>query len=360
MGRVFEGLGVGGGDAGGGDPAATAAAAAVTIATRDGLSMIGSLLFSSYFKSFFSQNTKSWRYAADMLNNVALAIEVVAPAFPSAFVALLCLSALLRACVGVAAGSTGVVIANHWGEKTSNTAEVNAVNGNQHTLVSLSLLAVTFLINRATRAGIISIHSRFLAGSFVALTLVHIIANLRAMRVLALRSLNVSRVKLLARSFVASRYDEMTPASVARREPLLGLILPRRVQRAFERTQYYAHLAELEERGVFPAEVLKAKLDQYRDMPYCCIAHRGRAYCSFTGSEEPLDRAKGILLAELELRAAKHANVHAHHGVVEDTKARGDELFPQFWAQLEEKGWKTGGEQLLLPQGELGYRRATD
>ena len=107
MSRVFEGLGVG-------NKAAGAAAAAVTIATRDGLSMAGSLAFSSYFKSFFNQNTKSWRLLADLLNNVALAIDVVAPAFPRYFVALLCISALLRACVGVAASSASVVIANHW------------------------------------------------------------------------------------------------------------------------------------------------------------------------------------------------------------------------------------------------------
>ena len=129
--------------------------------------------------------------------------------------------------------------------------------------------------------GLISINSRFLAGSFVALTIVHIIANVRAMRILALRSLNISRVKLLARSFMAGHYDEMTPASVARREPLLGLILPRRVQHMFARTIYYAPLGDLESKGTFPAGLLEIKLHQYRDKNYCCLAHKGRAWCAF-------------------------------------------------------------------------------
>ena len=347
MGRVFEGLGVGL------DGASGAAAAAVTIATRDGLSMVGSLAFSSYFKSFFTQNTKSWRLFADLLNNVALAVEIVAPAFPRYFVALLCLSALFRACVGVAAGSTGVVIANHWGEKSSNTAEVSAVNGNQHTLVSLSCLAVTFLINRATEVGVISINPRLLAGSFVALTLLHIAANVRAMRLLALRTLNVSRVKLLARSFIAGTYDDMTPASVARREPLLWLLLPNKLQAMFARIVYYAPLGELEEAGLLPGGALEAKLHQYRDKPYCSLAYKGRAWCGFTGTETALDRMKALLAAEIELRAS------VDNRAGEDTNVRVDELFPQFMAELRAKGWKTQEAQLLLPRGDVGYRQVS-
>ena len=168
------------------------------------------------------------------------------------------------------------------------------------------------------------------------------------MRILALRSLNISRVKLLARSFMAGHYDEMTPASVARREPLLGLILPRRVQHMFARTIYYAPLGDLESKGTFPAGLLEIKLHQYRDKNYCCLAHKGRAWCAFTGSETALDRAKALFAAEAEIWATPYN---------EDVNARVEELFPEFMAYLKDKGWKSEESQLLLPRGDVVYRR---
>ena len=44
----------------------------------------------------FDHNVKHWRIFADVLNDVAIFIELIAPSFPSAFVPLVCLSSLFK------------------------------------------------------------------------------------------------------------------------------------------------------------------------------------------------------------------------------------------------------------------------
>lgn len=62
---ILEGLGVGRADA-------TSLSATLAWIVRDGVSMLGSLLFTSLSSSTFGQNVKSWRYFADTINKYDL------------------------------------------------------------------------------------------------------------------------------------------------------------------------------------------------------------------------------------------------------------------------------------------------
>eukprot|EP00970_Alexandrium_tamarense_P019745 scaffold14402_cov207-Alexandrium_tamarense.AAC.9 len=65
--------------AGVGDAAATAMSAAMTWAIRDGLGMVGGLLFSYVASSHFDAHVKEFRLVADVLNDVGLTLDMALP-----------------------------------------------------------------------------------------------------------------------------------------------------------------------------------------------------------------------------------------------------------------------------------------
>ncbi|KAJ1432490.1 root UVB sensitive family, partial [Ochromonadaceae sp. CCMP2298] len=182
---ILEGMGVGRADA-------TAVQATIQWIFRDGASMLGGLLFTSLSSSNFGQNVKQWRLFADTINNVGITLDMIAPLFREQFLAIVCVASVFKALCGVAAGATGVAIAEHWGEQNGNIADVLAKNGAQHTLVSILGLLFTVQFARFATSS-----ARLTWALYSVLTAVHMGANYAAMRVLALRTLNRARYALL-------------------------------------------------------------------------------------------------------------------------------------------------------------------
>ena len=72
--------------------------------SRDGIGMIGSLLFAYLFTDNFELNVKEWRYVADCLNNVGLLLDLLAPVLPGQYFLVISASTLCKACCGLIAG----------------------------------------------------------------------------------------------------------------------------------------------------------------------------------------------------------------------------------------------------------------
>ena len=70
------------------------------------------------------------RLVADILNDVALCLELLAGLIPGLFVAIICVASLTKAIVGVAGGATRAALVQHQA-KRDNMADVSAKDGSQ-------------------------------------------------------------------------------------------------------------------------------------------------------------------------------------------------------------------------------------
>ncbi|KAM6228838.1 RUS family member 1 isoform 1-T1 [Spheniscus humboldti] len=173
-----------------GDSAATVTGATLTWVLRDGVGMVTRIAFAWLQGSRLDCEAKQWRLAADVLNDAALVLELLAPAWPRAGPALLTLAAAAKCIVGVAGGATRAALAVHQARR-DNMADVAAKDSSQETLVNgagllLALLLLPLLEGRP-----------WLTWGVVTLLLgTHLGANLGALRALRLPTLNRPRLRL--------------------------------------------------------------------------------------------------------------------------------------------------------------------
>ena len=84
-----------------------------------------------------SPEAKTFRFAADLLNDSALVMDCLSPALPSTLrVIVLCLAGDFRAMCGVCAGASKASLSVHFA-KSGNVAELNAKDASQETVVGL-------------------------------------------------------------------------------------------------------------------------------------------------------------------------------------------------------------------------------
>ena len=204
---VLKGVGVG-------SEAATALSATQTYLMRDGVGMLASIAFAATRGSDLDNNAKQWRLVADVLNDAAMLVELLSPAFPQLFVLLVCIASLSRAVVGVAGGATRAALTQHQA-RAGNAADVSAKDGSQETMVNLLALAVNLVL-----MPLVADHPARTWGLFGLFTCCHIAANWRAVRALQLDRFNVRRAELAIAAHAAGAAVP-SPAELARTEPLL-------------------------------------------------------------------------------------------------------------------------------------------
>jgi len=185
--RILEGVGVG-------REGATALSAMLNFIARDGAGMIATLLFTSVASSRFRRDIKRWRLVADLAVDVGITLEVAAVAFaPQFFLPMICLGNMAKAVCGVAAGACSGAINLHWAKNGStDISDIYAKSGAQHTVTGGLGLIFSALFARAVATWEVS----KLWILFSALTLLHIIANMRCMRLIAFESINHIRMNL--------------------------------------------------------------------------------------------------------------------------------------------------------------------
>ncbi|XP_071944514.1 RUS family member 1-like [Antedon mediterranea] len=206
---MLKGVGVG-------DESATAAAATITWILKDGSGMIGRILFAWYQGTSLDCDAKRWRLFADILNDLAICIELVSPLFPSVFVIIACVSSVFRSIVGVAGGATRAALTMHQARR-NNMADVSAKDGSQETLVNLAALLIGLIITPLASGNYMLTWSLFFMFTFL-----HLYANYRAVTCVVMETLNQTRLHLLVQVFLQSPDLHMlSPAKTNAMEPVL-------------------------------------------------------------------------------------------------------------------------------------------
>ncbi|KAL1511713.1 hypothetical protein AB1Y20_005001 [Prymnesium parvum] len=212
--------------AGVGETAASPMAAAVAWVLRDGFGMFGSLVFSYAFGCGFDRNVKEWRLFADLINDVGLCLDMLAPltGSPTAFAIVAALGAACKSICGMVAGACRASVTAHFALK-SNLADVSAKEGAQETAVTLlGLLLGSWLANALGDSQLTC------WAAFLVLTAVHVWANWLGVASLRLTNLNRQRAALVCRLWWSAPNDEerlrlLTPAHVAALERPWGPLL---------------------------------------------------------------------------------------------------------------------------------------
>jgi len=175
--------------AGVGDAKATAASAAMQWALRDGTGMVGGLVFSYVASSYLDTHVKEFRLFADVINDVALTLDMFAPRVgPDWSLFILSLSTIGKTLCGMSAGATKGRITQHF-SRQGNMADLSAKESTQETLVSLlgmfGGVAVAQFLQHMPYA--------FTWILFAVLTVVHVWANYKGVKLLKLATLNPER-----------------------------------------------------------------------------------------------------------------------------------------------------------------------
>jgi len=177
--------------AGVGDSEATAASAAIQWAVRDGTGMIGGLGFSYLSSSYFDTHVKEFRLFADIINDVALTLDMIAPHLnpPHWRLYILSISTICKTMCGISAGATKGRITQHF-SRQGNMADLTAKESTQETLVSL-----LGMIGGVWMAHLLQ-HVSYTVTWFLfgILTLLHVWANYKAVKLLKLTTINPERI----------------------------------------------------------------------------------------------------------------------------------------------------------------------
>lgn len=212
---ILTGVGVG-------DAAATPTSAVLQYITRDVTGMAGRILFAWLKASSLDRNAKSWRLAADVMNDLAMFVELLAPLFPLLFLWLACAGSLLRSLVGVAGAATRTALTMHQA-RAGNIADVTAKDGSQETAVNIAGLLIGAYLLSALAAIQDPASAQLVTWLvFIALTCGHVYSNYRAVRAVVMETLNDQRAAIVAKAVAAEAGPAVpTPREVAAAERIL-------------------------------------------------------------------------------------------------------------------------------------------
>ncbi|KAM8962415.1 RUS family member 1-like [Pelodytes ibericus] len=171
-------------------------------------------MYLSVGRSRLDCDAKRWRLFADLLNDIAIFMEILAPAFPSCFTLTVCAAGVFKCIVGVAGGATRAALTVHQARR-DNMADVCAKDGSQETLVNLAGLLVSLLLVPVVSG---SVWVTYLL--FILLTSLHLYANYRAVRSIVMETLNQSRLSIVLDHYLREG-RVLSPSAANRMEPLL-------------------------------------------------------------------------------------------------------------------------------------------
>lgn len=196
-----------------GNQEATVAAATVTWILRDGTGMLGRILFAWHKGSKLDSEAKKWRLFADVLNDIAMFMEILAPYFPAFFTLIVCTAGVFKSLVGVAGGATRAALTVHQARR-DNMADISAKDGSQETLVNLAgLLVSLMLIPLVTDNTILTLSLFFL------FTVLHLFANYKAVRSVVMETFNEARLSIVLQQYVRDG-QILSPLEANQREPV--------------------------------------------------------------------------------------------------------------------------------------------
>ncbi|OTB01006.1 hypothetical protein M426DRAFT_64796 [Hypoxylon sp. CI-4A] len=207
---VLQGFGVG-------DSASSATAAALLTVLQESTGRIATILFAHRFGRAFQSETKFYRFFADIVNDAALALDILSPTLHPYLKALaLCTAGVLRAICGVSGGAAKAELSAHFA-RDNNLAELNAKDSSQETLISLlGMLVGSVLLKVVTE-------KRGVYTWVIGLISLHLWTNYQAVRSVEMTTLNKQRLCILLDHMNStSNPTPLKPHQVAAKENILN------------------------------------------------------------------------------------------------------------------------------------------
>ncbi|XP_061567652.1 RUS1 family protein C16orf58 homolog [Cololabis saira] len=196
-----------------GNQEATVAAATVTWLLRDGTGMLGRILFAWRKGSKLDSEAKKWRLFADVLNDIAMFMEICAPYFPACFTLIVCTAGVFKSIVGVAGGATRAALTVHQARR-DNMADISAKDGSQETLVNLAGLLVSLIL-----IPLVTDNPGLTLGLFFFFTILHLFANYKAVRSVVMDTFNEARLFIVLQQYLKDKRI-LSPLEANQREPV--------------------------------------------------------------------------------------------------------------------------------------------
>lgn len=307
-----------------GDKEATVAAATVTWLLKDGTGMLGRILFAWYKGTKLDTEGKKWRLFADVLNDLAFFMEILAPFFPALFLLIVCSAGVFRSIVGVAGGATRAALSVHQARR-DNMADISAKDGSQETLVNLVGLVTSLLL-----IPLVTDSPRLTFVLFTLFTILHLVSNYLAIRAVVMETLNEARLDVVWRSFL-SNGEIMAPPEANAREPVFNWFGGKFSIRLGVKLQELVHSADDLSR------VMTLGKGQH------LIAVRdGHVVVSLLQTAGVRDefRAMCHALTLRNLLTTRHASKqHRHWELVDESRVLVEKHFDSFMKLLEESEW---------------------
>ncbi|KAI5857218.1 vitamin B6 photo-protection and homoeostasis-domain-containing protein [Tricharina praecox] len=196
------------------DANASATSALLLTIVQDSVGRVATILFAYKFGPALEAECKTYRFLADIFNDSAMVMDCLSPVLPRlARVGLLCVSGSLRALCGVAGGASKASLSVHFA-KSGNVGELNAKDSSQETVISLmGMLVGSFVVSHITSPAATWI-------ALISLLAVHLATNYKAVRCVAMRTLNRQRTCIVVSQFQQTGIV-LTPKEVSRRERVL-------------------------------------------------------------------------------------------------------------------------------------------
>ncbi|MED6216683.1 Protein root UVB sensitive 3 [Stylosanthes scabra] len=320
-----------------GEKSATVVGATFQWFLRDLTGMLGGILFTFYQGSNLDSNAKMWRLVADLMNDLGMLMDLISPLFPSAFVIIVCLGSISRSFTGVASGATRAALTQHFALQ-DNAADISAKEGSQETMATMTGMALGMLVAHITIG-----HPLAIWICFLSLTLFHMYANYRAVRCLALTSLNPERTSILLQHFMETG-QVLSPEQVSAKEHILPLKLTvwssKNADSLYTQVRLGTRVSSLDNTEI--KEHLLYTASHYAKAKYLLVERNGTVNVIVHKDSNAADILKSFLHALiLAMNVSKSKSLHS------DSQMWMDKHYDEFIQKLKSLGWKT--ERLLSP-----------
>uniref|UniRef100_A0A6N2LRU7 DUF647 domain-containing protein n=1 Tax=Salix viminalis TaxID=40686 RepID=A0A6N2LRU7_SALVM len=324
-----------------GEKSATVIGATFQWFLRDLTGMLGGILFTLYKGSDLDSNAKMWRLVADLMNDLGMLMDLLSPLFPSAFIFVVCLGSLSRSFTGVASGATRAALTQHFALQ-NNVADISAKEGSQETVATMIGMALGMILARITMGLPLAIWL-----SFLSLTVFHMYANYRAVRCLALTSLNIERSTILFQHFMETG-QVLSPEQVSRTEHVLPTWITswssKKVKLLHANVRLGVRVSSLDHQEMM--EVLLSARYHYLKAKYLLVEREGiinvAIHKNSTASDVLQSYIHALVMAKL---MGKSTSVYL------ESQSWMDKQYEVFLQKLSSSGWKTG--RLLFPSNHL-------
>nr|XP_029492524.1 RUS1 family protein C16orf58 homolog [Oncorhynchus nerka]XP_029492525.1 RUS1 family protein C16orf58 homolog [Oncorhynchus nerka] len=319
-----------------GNQEATVAAATITWLLRDGTGMLGRILFAWLKGNKLDSEAKKWRLVADVLNDIAMFMEILAPNFPTCFTLIVCSAGIFKSIVGVAGGATRAALTLHQARR-DNMADISAKDGSQETLVNLAGLLVSLIL-----IPLVTDNPPLTFVLFFLFTILHLCANYKAVRSVVMETLNEARLAIVLHQYLRDG-RVLGPLEANLKEPVFL---------EFRRTVPVKLGVRLGELIYTSEDLILAMKNNHK--PFLIGVKRGSVCVCLGPDASVCDEIRAVCQAvclctvlhpvsplEGALKQLSMSHSNNHWELVHESHKLMDQIFQPFLKALEVAGWQT-------------------